>query len=271
MGRIGNVLAMACVIAWAIPIWMSSNLTAGEPQDLEFVAECDGTVQRYVQILPPDFTSDKKVDLLVTLHGHGSDRWQFSTADIAEAKACRDFAEKHGMILISPDYRAKTSWMGPKAEADMLQLIAALKEEFSIQRVFIAGGSMGGTSSLTFTALHPDLISGVAAMNPTSNHLEYDRFQDAISESFGGDKATIPEVYKARSAEYWPERFTMPVGISTGGMDEIVPPDSTLRLAGILEKMKRPVHLIHRPEGGHSTTYEDAIAILEFMVTSKAN
>jgi hypothetical protein len=25
------------------------------------------------------------------------------------------------MIFVSPDYRAKTSWMGPKAEADMVQ------------------------------------------------------------------------------------------------------------------------------------------------------
>ena len=36
-------------------------------------------------------------------------------------------------------------------------------------------------SSLTFAALHPDLIDGVASLNGTANHLEYEQFQDAIA------------------------------------------------------------------------------------------
>ena len=34
--------------------------------------------------------------------------------------AARAAAVKYCMIYVSPDYRAKTSWMGPKAEADMV-------------------------------------------------------------------------------------------------------------------------------------------------------
>lgn len=253
-------------------LWISIGLTrpvisrADEPIDVAFRARCDGTEQRYVLIEPPGYDRAKPCDLLIALHGHGSDRWQFATDNRDECRAARDVAARHSMLYASPDYRAKTSWMGPKAESDVLQIIADLKAGRRIERVFLCGGSMGGSSALTFAAMHPELIDGVAAMNGTANHLEFRQFQDAIAESFGGPKSAIPEEYKKRSAEYWPERLAMPVGLTTGGRDDIVPPQSVQRLAGVLREMQRPVLLIHREQGGHSTSYEDAVAILDDVI-----
>ena len=45
-----------------------------------------------------------------------------------------------------------------------------------------------------------------------------------------------------------------------------MPPDSVTRLANVLQKLDRRLLLIHRPEGGHSTTVPDATAALEFVV-----
>lgn len=236
------------------------------PEDVTFQAEIDQTEQRFVQLLPAEFPPDKTHDLLIALHGHGSDRWQFVRDARDECRAARDVAAKHRMIYVSPDYRAKTSWMGPKAEADLVQIIRDLKKRHRVGRVFVTGGSMGGTAALTFAALHPDLIAGVASMNGTANLLEYPNFQDAISASFGGAKAAIPDEYKKRSAEYWPERFTMPVGITTGGQDTLVPPHSIERLAGVLKQLNRQVLLIRRDSTGHQTNYEDGVAILEFVI-----
>lgn len=241
---------------------------ATEPADVAFVARCDGTTQRYVLLLPPEFRNDTPRDLLIALHGHGSDRWQFVRETRAECQVTRDVAAEHGMIFISPDYRATTSWMGPKAEADLVQIIEEAKGRYQIRRVFLCGGSMGASSALTFTALRPELVDGVVAMNGTANHLEYDNFQDAIRESFGGAKTDVPEEYKKRSAEYWPERFDMPVGLTAGGQDKSVPPDSVLRLAGVLKKIGRPVLLIFREEGGHSTTHADGRQVLEFVINA---
>lgn len=235
-------------------------------QDVSFVAHCDGTTQRYVVMLPQEFKAEQPHGVLIALHGHGADRWQFVRDPRDECRAARDVAAERQMIFVSPDYRAKTSWMGPRAEADVVQIIGELKHRYPIGKVFLCGGSMGGASSLTFAARHPDLISGVASMNGTANHLEYENFQDAISESFGGAKVDIPLEYKNRSAEYWPERFTMPVGITAGGKDASVPPQSVLRLARVLEILKREVMLIYREDQGHSTTYDDAKAILEFII-----
>lgn len=235
-------------------------------EEVSFVAECDGTKQSYVLLLPADFRDDTPHDLLIALHGHGSDRWQFIKENRDETRAVRDIAAEYRMILVSPDYRARTSWMGPKAEADVVQIIGDLKRQYRIRKVIICGGSMGGSACLTFAVRHPDLVDGVASMNGTANHLEYDHFQEAIEESFGGRKDAIPMEYKNRSAEYWPERLTMPVGITAGGKDMSVPPHSVLRLANVLKQINRRVHVIYREQGGHSTTYDDAREILKYAI-----
>ncbi|MDP6117579.1 MAG: alpha/beta fold hydrolase [Planctomycetota bacterium] len=237
--------------------------------DVSFVAKCDRTEQKYVLVLPASFKPEEAHDVLIALHGHGSDRWQFVKQDRDECRAARDVAARHRMIFVSPDYRAKTSWMGPKAEADVVQIIEDLKKKYRISRVILCGASMGGASSLAFAVLHPKLIDGVASMNGTANFLEYENFQAAISESFGGTKEQLPLEYKKRSAEYWPEKLTMPVGLAVSGKDKSVPPQSVLRLAKVLASISHPrVKLIYRPEMGHSTSYEDAVAVLEFIVRS---
>jgi pimeloyl-ACP methyl ester carboxylesterase len=239
------------------------------PQDVAFTAR-DGTEQRYVVLLPDRFDPAQSHDALVALHGHGSDRWQFVRQARDECRAVRDVGSERGLILVSPDYRASTSWMGPQAEVDMLAIIAAIRRDYRVRRVFLCGGSMGASASLTFAALHPDLVAGVAAMNGTANHLEYENFQEAIRASFGGTKAQIPEEYKRRSAEYWPERLTMPVAVTTGGRDESVPPASVLRLADVLGKLQRKVLVIHRDEMGHATSYEDGRAALDYVLREAA-
>lgn len=236
--------------------------------DMAFTAQCDGTEQKYVVLFPPAFTPDTPHDVLIALHGHGSDRWQFIKQARDECRAARDVATEHDMLYVSPDYRASTSWMGPKAEADVVQLIAELKRTYRVSRVFLCGASMGGAASLTFAVLHPDLIDGVASMNGMANFVEYTNFQDAIQASFGGSKTTIPLEYKKRSAEFWPEKLTMPVGLAVSGKDTSVPPQSVLRLAEALKARDAKVLLIYREERGHSTQYADAKVILEFMVKS---
>lgn len=237
-----------------------------EPQDIAFKAGIDGTEQRYVELLPPGFDAAVSHDVVLAFHGHGSDRWQFIKDARGECRGVRDVAARFGLIVVSPDYRAKTSWMGPAAEADVVQIIAELKQREKIGRVFVAGGSMGGTAVLTFTALHPELVAGVCSLNGTANLIEYEKFQDARTVSFGGSKTDAPEEYKKRSAELWPEKFTMPVAFTTGGQDDVVPPQSVLRLAEKLKQAKRKVLGIHREAGGHSTTYEDTCTAMEFML-----
>jgi predicted esterase len=271
-GGVVNIMMRHLLLLTILIASQFSVLYAADPveEDVVFKAEIDKTKQRYILIFPKDFDETKPRDMLITLHGHGADRTQFPHRKEAEFKAVRAFASEHQMLFVSPDYRARTSWMGPKAEADVVQIISELKKKYKIERVFLCGSSMGGTSTLAFAAMHPDMLSGITAMNGTANLLEYEKFDKAISESYGGKKADIPDVYKARSAEYWPERLTMPIGLTTGGKDDTVPPHSVQRLYGVLKQLNRKVLLIHQPEGGHSSTYEDTAAVLKFMYENAA-
>jgi dipeptidyl aminopeptidase/acylaminoacyl peptidase len=262
MTRSRPILAATVVLLLA-PLLAPTR--AAEPVDLSFTADCDGSTERVVELLPPDFDTAVPHDLLIALHGHGADRWQFIREARDECRGTREAAARHGAILLSPDYRAPTSWMGPKAEADLVQIIATAKERHRIGRVFVSGGSMGGTGALTFAALHPDLVDGVCSLNGTANLVEYQRFLDAIAASFGGRKEEVPEEYRKRSAELHAEVLTMPVALTTGGRDDIVPPESVLRLHGTLKSLGRPVLLLHRPDRGHDTDLADTTAALDFL------
>ncbi len=247
-------------------IYQRQGSTWNQPQDIAFKSGLDGSEQRFVELLPSNFDATQLHDVVLVFHGHGSDRWQFITHGRDECRGVRDVAAKYRLIVVSPDYRAKTSWMGPKAEADVLQIIAEVKQRHKIGRVYLAGASMGGAGVLTFAVLYPELVAGICSLNGTANLVEYENFQEAIREAFGGSKSQVPEEYKKRSAELRPERLTMPVAVTTGGKDYSVPPDSVLRLARKLEALKGKVLSIHRPEGGHATTYEDTCAAMEFML-----
>ncbi|MEK7412207.1 MAG: alpha/beta fold hydrolase [Planctomycetota bacterium] len=241
----------------------------GAPEDIDFTSTLDGTVQKYVRILPPGYKVGDQRDALICLHGHGSDRWQYIKLPRGETKGARDTAAKYGMILVSPDYRTN-SWMGPKGEADVLQIISDLRSKQGVKRIFLTGGSMGGTSVLIFTILHPELIAGVASLNGMANMVEYDKFSEAIVPSYGGTKAEKPDEYKKRSAELFPHKFTMPVAITAGGKDTAVPPQSVLRLGDALKKINQHVLVINRETTGHSTNYEDTVAAIEFVIKAAA-
>lgn len=243
-----------------------SVLGASQPSDIAFVAAHDQTEQRYVLVLPEAFDAAQPHDLLICLHGHGSDRWQFIREDRGEARAARAIAAQHSMIFVSPDYRAKTSWMGSAAEADLVQIIGDLRKQYAIRRLVLSGGSMGATSALTFTALHPDLVDGVVALNGHANHLEYANFQEAIQAAFGGTKEAIPGEYKKRSAEFFPERFTMPFAITAGGKDTLVPPDSAMRLGRAIQKHNPAVRLDFQEARGHETDYDASLSAYAFVM-----
>jgi pimeloyl-ACP methyl ester carboxylesterase len=256
-----------CVVALMMLAVSGLTAVAGEPLDVSFASRLDHTEQRYVIVTPDGFRPEARASILIALHGHGSDRWQFVRDGRDECRAARDAAARRGMIYVSPDYRAKTSWMGPAAEADVVQIIDDLKRRFRVDKVVVCGGSMGGTAALTFAALHPDLVDGVVSMNGTANLVEFAGFPDAIAASFGGSRSEKPDEYRKRSAELAADRLTMPIALTTGGRDAIVPPGSVLRLADKLRETNPASLSIHRPEAGHATDYADATEAFEFVLS----
>ena len=258
-------LVFACLRCLA---WFQGGLESGRVEDVVFESRLDGSEQRYVLVEPPGGIVDGSCDVLVALHGHGSDRWQFVRQPRAECAETRRVAAESGMLLVAPDYRAPASWLGPAAEADLLQILDELHLRYRVRRVLLSGGSMGGTSALAFAALHPECVDGVVSLNGTANLVEYGGFEEAIREAYGGSREERPEVYRSRSAEFFPERLTMPVATTTGGRDSVVPPDSVQRLTGLLRDRGQRVLNLHRAEGGHETNTEDTREAYRFVLES---
>lgn len=251
-------MRVSCILA----ALAAAAVEAATTNDVAFQASLDGTEQRYVEVVPD---SDGPSDALIVLHGYGADRWQFVRESRGECRAAREVAAARGMILVSPDYRASGSWMGPAAEADLLQIIGNLKQKRGAGRIFLAGASMGATGALTFTARHPGLVAGVVALNGLADHLSYTNFQQAIEASFGCAKAVRPEAWKERSALYYPERFTMPLALTLGGSDTVVPPDSARAFARAVAALQPEVYVDDKPGRRHETDYADSLAAFRAM------
>ena len=256
--------------AWLLlmaPQDAKSDEPFSDPVDHSFTSEFDQTLQRYVELRPQKLDSKSPLDVLIALHGHGSDRWQYIRETRGECRGVRQVAAENDMLFISPDYRAPTSWMGPAAEADTLQLIRYLRAKYKVRHLYLAGGSMGGTSALIFAALHPEEIDGVLAENATANMMEYQGFQDAVTVSYGGSKEENPDAYRRRSPELHSEKLTMPIALTVGGKDRVVPPDSVRRLANQLQQQDADrILLINDPNGGHATNLNDTIKAMRFLV-----
>ena len=249
---------------------------------MAFASQLDGTEQRFVVIWPAglDRSSSQPHDVLIALHGHGSDRRQFVDNVRGECLGARDVAARHGMVYVSPDYRAPTSWMGPEAEADMVQLIQLLREGLvpCVRHIVLCGASMGATGAVVFATLHPSLLDGVVSLNGMADMESYANFAEAIESSYGAlDAGAVLEERRRRSAVLHPERlFGLPLASTTGGLDESVPPASVLELLDALTEqqgkhhpaVQPPVLSIHRPNVGHETDYADTVAALEFTLAS---
>lgn len=234
--------------------------------DVTFLADLDQTEQSYVVRLPNGFDPGREYDIVVVLHGLGGDRFDIIVGQNC-ARALRDVADERNLIVVSPDYRARDSWMSPAAEADLLQILRDVKKEYKVKRTFWNGTSMGGTSVLAFAVLHPELVDGVMSNIGQANFLEFKNFRDNIERVFGGNKQEAFDVYKSRSAEYYPERLTMPLALYVGMHDEAVPPHSVLRLNDVLKEMgKTDLLMMVNPDVGHLQTYEDTKRGLEFII-----
>jgi pimeloyl-ACP methyl ester carboxylesterase len=204
---------------------------------------------------------------MVALHGAGGDGWEYFKHPAPQCRATRDLAAKHRLLLVGPDYRGPGSWMGPRADEDVAQIIKEVKTRYRIGKVLVVGASMGGTAAFTFTVLHPELVDGVVSQCGLANLREPSPHSGAIATAFGGTVQQKPDEYQKRSAELAPDRISMPIAIWTGGQDTSVPPKSAIRLANVL-KSKNPNRVLHlhRENWGHTPSYEDTVTVYEFVL-----
>jgi predicted esterase len=121
----------------------------------------DNSLQPYRFYVPTNYDAKKKWPLVVALHGMGQDENSFfASYNNGEIKR---IAEARGYLIVCPKGRAPASMYMGAAETDVIDVIKAMKRDYSIDddRVYLMGHSMGGYGSWSIAVNHPDLFAAI--------------------------------------------------------------------------------------------------------------
>jgi len=137
----------------------------------------DGSAQPYELFVPPAYRGRRAWPLLVTLHGFKGNAGDYfrNTFGLSRDWQHGETLRAHGrhgaapsegpMIVVAPQGRGQAMYrhMG---ETDVLEALADVRRRLRVdpRRVYITGGSMGGTGAVYLPLRHPDLFAAAAAL-----------------------------------------------------------------------------------------------------------
>jgi len=202
---------------------------------------------------------DTTRNTVVYLHGSFGEADQpFTHPGIRDHWLARIIAGGHP--LLSANMRG-TSYMSPAATTDLLDLLAWAREVHGCRRFVLLGGSGGASSAMAFAVLHPQELHGVIAMGMCDiiARLDFARRSDlqvlqdlatTVFAAYGGSLEERPDLYEARSVLAHADRLTMPVILSMGECDPLIPVQETRKIAAVLAHNPRFVYC-EIPGGEH--------------------
>ena len=111
--------------------------------------------RRYTLVLPPGYTGEEPIPLVVSLH-YGGGVTPFYGRGLLESLIEPALSEL-GAILVAPD-SAAGDWANPLAEQHVLELIDFIEARYNVdpERTLLTGYSMGGRGTWYLAARHPD-------------------------------------------------------------------------------------------------------------------
>ncbi|NUQ61525.1 MAG: prolyl oligopeptidase family serine peptidase [Pirellulales bacterium] len=151
--------------------------------------------------------------------------------------------------------------MSPAATADLTDLLGYCRDKMGCRRFVLLGGSGGASSALAYAVVHPEGIHGVIAMGACDirQRLDFARKSDipvlqrlakTVFAAYGGAPEEQPDLYEARSVLAHTDRLTMPVILTMGENDALIPVAESRKIAAA---MKGKGNLVYHeiPKGDH--------------------
>jgi poly(3-hydroxybutyrate) depolymerase len=154
----------------------------GQPRGfcrMAFISKLDDTPQPYELFVPPGYRHEgtRRWPLVVTLHGFKGNagdyfRNTFGLARDAEGGETLLGHARHGeaprkgpMFVVAPTGRGQAMYRHA-GETDVLEVLADARRRFAIDpdRIYITGGSMGGTGAAYLPYRNPDVFAASAAL-----------------------------------------------------------------------------------------------------------
>jgi pimeloyl-ACP methyl ester carboxylesterase len=196
---------------------------------------------------------------VVYLHGSFSYADQiFTRKDVREFWLSRILEGQHSLLSVNT---RGTSYMSPAATADLTGLLDHCRDKLGCKRFVLLGGSGGASSAMAYAVLHPEKIHGVIAMGMCDivARLEFARkssqpvlqkLVQTVFAAYGGSPEEKPELYRERSVLAHADKLTMPVILTMGENDPLIPVAETRKIAAAM-KGKRNFVYHEIPKGDH--------------------
>lgn len=199
----------------------------------------------------------------VVIHGHGSHEDQLYTRPDIRDSWLPGLRRTGGGVL-TPNLRGN-AWMSPAAADDLRDVLRAVRQAHGARHFLFFSGSMGGSSNLYYALRHPEDVAALAALGAAPDPARYaawcrafpeasiqNQIGRAIETSYGGPPEACPEPYAERCAPARAFRLTMPVYLSHGEKDPLMPVAEARRLAQAL-RHEPSFRYAEIPGGGHDS------------------
>lgn len=218
---------------------------------------------------------DPRKNTIVYLHGSFASGDQiFTRQDIRDFWLSRITRGNHPLLSVN---MRGTSYMSPAATADMTDLLEYTRTELGCTNFVLLGGSGGASSAMAYAVLEPQNVHGVIAMGMCdilarlefarqSNSAVLQKLAKCVFLAYGGTPQENPEPYQARSVLTHLEKLSMPVVLTMGEKDTLIPVEETRKIASAMQG--RPnFEYLEVPGGNHDSALWvdvdlDAIRIL---------
>ena len=181
---------------------------------------------------------------VVYLHGSFAHADQIYTRqDIRDFWLTRIRAGGHPLLAVN---MRDTSYMSPAATRDLTDLLDHCAKAFGCRSYLLLGGSGGASSAMAYAVMHPEKIGGVVAMGMCdifarlgfarrSSNPVLQKLARVTAEAYGGTPEEKPELYRERSVLAHPDRLAMPVVLTMGEKDALIPVAETRKIAEALK------------------------------------
>ncbi|MFQ6096694.1 MAG: prolyl oligopeptidase family serine peptidase [Armatimonadota bacterium] len=196
-------------------------------------SEIDGNLQPYSLNIPPDYTGEEPVPLVLTMHGHGGSR-PFQGHPAGRIPGC---------IVVSPHGRGSVDYMYT-GEVDVMRVLEEVRRDYNIDsdRIYATGGSMGGTGSWTLAVHYPDVFAAIAPIAGNADHHAWEevwKWGRRPTPCFDDLRTFVRDNINPRT--YAENLLNVPVFVVHGDKDNIVPVQHARKMTAALRQLWSPV------------------------------
>lgn len=221
------LLILLCLV-WPLCAFAQPH---GLSQIVTYTSSLDNSPQSYGVYLPAA-PAPTAAGYPAVFHAHGYG-WSVSSGF---SQFQKDTAERYGWVLINLNARGPQFYEGVgDVEARNVLRDAHRRFGLDLNRIFITGGSMGGTGAFRFAIRYPDLFAAAVGVDGWSDYLEWHYHWYARADQQNDIEEVRRPLLEACSPLYWAGRARWTrVQASVSGRDTVVGPRNGLDLYGAL-------------------------------------